>query len=154
MTFIHKLADVADCQIGAGSKIWQFVVIMEGAKIGRNCNICAHSLIEGDVIIGDDVTIKSGVQIWDGARLEDKVFIGPNVTFTNDIFPRSKMYLEEYMGITLKANSSIGANATLLAGITIGEYSLVGAGSVVTKDVPPNSVVVGNPAKVIRKIVK
>ena len=88
--FIHKLADVADCQIGEGSTIWQFVVIMGGAKIGKNCNVCAQSLIEGDVVIGDDVTIKSGVQIWDGVRIEDKVFIGPNVTFTNDIFPDQK----------------------------------------------------------------
>lgn len=152
MIFIHKLADVADCQIGEGTRIWQFVVIMEGATIGKNCNICAQSLIEGDVIIGDDVTIKSGVQIWDGGRIEENVFIGPNVTFTNDIFPRSKMHPEKYMGITLKKKSSIGANATLLAGVTIGENSMVGAGSVVTKDVPPNSVVVGNPAKVIRNI--
>lgn len=152
--FIHELADVSACQIGSGSKIWQFVVILEGAKLGSGCNICANTLIEGDVVIGDDVTIKSGVQVWDGSRIEDSVFIGPNVTFTNDIFPRSKKQPENYMGITLKRNSSIGANATLLAGITIGEYAMVGAGSVVTKDVPAYSVVVGNPAKVIRKISK
>lgn len=154
MSSIHKLADVADCEIGDGTKIWQFVVILKGAVIGRNCNICAHTLIESDVIVGDNVTVKSGVQLWDGTRIEDNVFIGPNVTFTNDVFPRSKNYPDIFPIITIKNNASIGANATLLPGITIGEFAMIGAGSVVISDVPDRAVVVGNPAKVIRYIAK
>lgn len=152
MNTIHPLADVAVSSIGTGTRVWQFVVILKGAQIGANCNICAHTLIEGNVIIGDRVTVKSGVQIWDGTRIGDDVFIGPNATFTNDFYPRSKKYLEEYSGITIKNNASIGANATLLPGITIGEYAMVGAGSVVTRDVPPHTIVAGNPAKIVRKI--
>ena len=150
MNFIHNLADVAECKIGNGTKVWQFVVIMAGAQIGSECNICAHSLIESDVIIGDRVTVKSGVFIWDGCRIDDDVFIGPNVTFTNDLKPRSKKYPEHYLGIIIKKGASIGANATLLPGITIGEYAMVGAGAVVTRDVAKYEVVVGNPAKVIK----
>jgi UDP-2-acetamido-3-amino-2,3-dideoxy-glucuronate N-acetyltransferase len=152
MSTIHKLADVAPCQIGEGTRIWQFVVILEGAIIGKNTNICAHTLIEGDVIIGDNVTIKSGVQVWDGARIQDNVFIGPNATFTNDTYPRSKVYPAEFSGITIKHHASIGANATLLPGITIGEYAMVGAGAVVIEDVPAKAIVVGNPAKIIRYV--
>lgn len=147
---IHPLADVAECNIGAGTTIWQFVVILKGATIGFNCNICAQCLIEGDVVIGNNVTLKSGVQIWDGTRIGNNVFIGPNATFTNDPLPRSKQYPSSFTGITIKDHASIGANATILPGVTIGEYSMVGAGAVITKDVPPNAVVVGNPAKVIR----
>lgn len=154
MSFIHKLADVAQCLVGEGTKVWQFVVILEGARIGKNCNICAHTLVEGDVIIGDNVTIKSGVQLWDGTRIESNVFIGPNATFTNDPYPRSKEYPPEFSGILIKQHSSIGANATLLPSITVGEYAMVGAGAVVTKDVPPRAVVAGNPAKVIRYILE
>lgn len=150
MTFIHNLADVAGAVVGEGSKIWQFVVILAGARIGADCNVCAQTLIEGDVVVGDRVTIKSGVQIWDGTRVENDVFIGPNVTFTNDRYPRSKEYPKQFSGITIKHNASIGANATLLPGITVGEYALIGAGAVVTEDVPPYAVVVGNPAKIIR----
>jgi len=152
MSFIHEKADVAQCSIGAGTRVWQFVVILKGATIGERCNICAQSLIEGDVVVGNDVTIKSGVQLWDGTRIEDDVFIGPNVTFTNDLYPRSKRHPAKYSGITIKKCASIGANATLLPGITVGEYSMVGAGSVVTKDVPPGTVVVGNPAVIVRYI--
>lgn len=152
MSFVHQLADVAKCVIGEGTKVWQFVVILEGAQIGGNCNICAHALIEGDVVIGDNVTVKSGVQIWDGTRIGDNVFIGPNATFTNDSYPRSKVYPEVFSGITIERGASIGANATILPGLCVGEYSMVGAGAVVTKNVPPRAVVVGNPAKVIRYI--
>lgn len=152
MIFIHPLADVQSQNIGKDTRIWQFCVVLEGAVIGDNCNINAQVLIENDVIIGDNVTIKSGVQVWDGTRIEDNVFIGPNATFTNDLLPRSKQYPEAFSGITLKQNSSIGANATLLPGISIGERAMVGAGAVVTKDVPDCAVVVGNPAKVIRYI--
>jgi UDP-2-acetamido-3-amino-2,3-dideoxy-glucuronate N-acetyltransferase len=150
MNFIHPLADIAECQIGEGTRIWQFVVILKGARIGSDCNICAQTLIEGDVVIGDRVTVKSGVQIWDGSVIGNDVFIGPNATFSNDPYPRSRRYPEQFYGVTIKNKASIGANATLLPGITIGEGALVGAGAVVTKDVPKNAVVAGNPAKVIR----
>lgn len=150
MNYIHSLADVSPCEIGDGTRVWQFVVILKGAKIGANCNICAHTLIEGDVIIGDNVTVKSGVYIWDGTRVENDVFLGPNATLTNDVMPRSKQYPDFFSGIILKKGCSIGANATILPGITVGEYAMVGAGSVVTKNVPSKAVVIGNPAKIIR----
>lgn len=152
MSFVHSLADVADCTIGQGTKVWQFVVILKGAKIGQDCNICAQTLIEGDVVVGDRVTVKSGVQLWDGTRVEDDVFIGPNATFTNDPYPRSKQYPEKFSGITVCKSASIGANATILPGITVGAGAMVGAGAVVTQDVPPKAVVVGNPARIIRYV--
>jgi len=152
MSFIHPLADVAECSIGEGTKVWQFVVILKGAKIGRDCNICAQTLIEGDVIVGDRVTVKSGVQLWDGTRIEDDVFIGPNATFTNDPYPRSKQYPDAFSGIRICKGASIGANATILPGITIGKEAMVGAGAVVTQDVPSKAVVVGNPARIIRYV--
>lgn len=154
MSFIHPLADVATSSIGKGTRIWQFVVILKGAKIGDECNICAQTFIEEDVLIGDKVTVKSGVQLWDGTRIEDGVFIGPNVTCTNDPYPRSKDYPEQFSGITIRRYASIGANATLLPGITIGEHSMIGAGAVVTKDIPAYAVAVGNPAKIIRYLEK
>lgn len=145
---IHSFSDVKTSLIGEGTRVWQYVVIFPGAKIGKNCNICAHVLIENDVTIGDDVTIKSGVYLWDGIVIENKVFIGPNATFTNDKNPRSKKYLEKYLKTTVEEGASIGANATILPGLTLGRYCMVGAGSVVTKDVPPYSIVVGNPARI------
>jgi UDP-2-acetamido-3-amino-2,3-dideoxy-glucuronate N-acetyltransferase len=150
MSQIHRLADVAKCQIGEGTRIWQFSVVLSGAKIGSDCNICAHTLIESNVIIGDRVTVKSGVFVWDGTRIENDVFIGPNVTFTNDPFPRSKQYPDSFRGVYVKQGASIGANATLLPGVVVGARAMVGAGAVVTKDVPENAVVVGNPAKIIK----
>ncbi|MBC8982163.1 MULTISPECIES: acyltransferase [Pseudomonas] len=150
MPKIHELADVKSQDVGEGTRIWQFCVVLEGAKIGKHCNLCAHTLVEGDVIIGDNVTLKSGVYLWDGTRIEDNVFIGPNATFTNDSMPRSKVYPGKFEGITVKFGASIGANATILPGVTIGRSAMVGAGAVVTKDVPDFSVVVGNPAKIIR----
>lgn len=152
MPQIHALADVKSINIGTDTRIWQYSVIFEKAQIGSNCNICAHTLIENDVIIGNNVTVKSGVFIWDGSRIEDDVFIGPNATFTNDTIPRSKKYPDVFKGITVQRGASIGANATVLPGITIGQYAMVGAGAVVTKDVPARAVVVGNPAKIIRYI--
>lgn len=137
--FIHKLADVQSKNIGQDTKIWQFCVVLENAVIGKNCNICAHVLIENDVIIGNNVTVKSGVQLWDGIRIEDNVFIGPNVTFTNDLYPRSKKYPEKFLQTIVKKGASIGANSTILPGITIGENAMIAAGSIVTKDVPANT---------------
>ena len=147
MNKIHASSDVQTQNIGENTNIWQFCVIFPNAVIGKNCNICANVLIENDVIVGNNVTIKSGVQLWDGAVVEDNVFIGPNVTFTNDVVPRSKIYPNEFMKIILKKGCSIGANSTLLAGIEIGENALIGAGSVVTKNVPANTVWFGNPAR-------
>jgi acetyltransferase-like isoleucine patch superfamily enzyme/dTDP-4-dehydrorhamnose 3,5-epimerase-like enzyme len=146
---IHPLADVKTIDVGENTRIWQFVVVLPDAKIGKDCNICAHCLIESDVIIGDRVTIKSGVQLWDGLRIGDDVFIGPNVTFTNDPFPRSKQYPGQFSITVLGRGASIGANATILPGVTIGENAMVGAGTVVTRSVPPNAKVVGNPARII-----
>jgi acetyltransferase-like isoleucine patch superfamily enzyme len=144
------LADVADCQIGEGTRLWQFVVVLKGARIGADCNICAQTLIEGDVVIGDRVTVKSGVQIWDGSVIGDDVFIGPNATFSNDMYPQSKQYPKKFQGVRIHNGASIGANSTLLPGVTVGEKAMVGAGAVVTKDVPSRAVVVGNPAKIVR----
>jgi UDP-2-acetamido-3-amino-2,3-dideoxy-glucuronate N-acetyltransferase len=147
---IHKLADVADCSIGEKTKIWQFVVVLSGAKIGDDCNICSHVLVEGDVVIGNRVTVKSGVQLWDGIRIGHDVFIGPNATFTNDKYPRSKVYPESFLKTIVDDGASIGAGAVVLPGIRIGKGALVAAGSVVTKDVLPGSMVMGNPAKHVR----
>lgn len=146
MKRIHKLSDVQTDNIGYGTSVWQFCVILSGAVIGQNCNICAHVLIESAVIIGNNVTIKSGVQLWDETTIEDDVFIGPNVTFTNDLIPRSKMKPKSFVSTIIKRGASIGANSTIMAGNVIGEYSMVGAGSVVAKDVPPNTLWYGNPA--------
>lgn len=148
--FVHSLSEVKSQNIGENTNIWQFSVILPGARIGKNCNICAHTFIENDVVVGNNVTIKCGVFLWDGISIEDNVFIGPNATFTNDKFPKSKQYPAEFSRTILRQGASLGANCTILPGITIGENSLVGAGSVVTKDIPPNTVVAGNPAKIIR----
>lgn len=146
---IHSSSDVQSDSIGTGTNIWQFCVVMEGAKIGADCNICSHVLIENDVEIGDRVTVKSGVQIWNGISIFDDVFIGPNVTFTNDKYPRSKIYPDEFEKIVIKKGASIGANATILPGITVGSEAMIGAGSVVTRNVPPRAIVTGNPARII-----
>ncbi len=143
---IHPLAEVLSNQIGEGTSVWQFCVILEKAQIGSNCNINCQVFIENDVVIGNNVTIKPGVQLWDGLHIEDDVFIGPNVTFTNDIYPRSKQYPDVFLRIIVEKGASIGANATILPNIRIGKYALIGAGSLVTKDVEKYSIVVGNPA--------
>lgn len=145
--FIHPSADVHTLNIGSHSKIWQFTVILKDAQIGAHCNINAHCFIENDVTVGDNVTIKCGVYLWDGIVIEDNVFIGPNATFTNDKYPRSKNYPDSFIPTTLKKGASIGANCTILCGITIGENAMIGAGSVVTKDVPANTLWYGNPAQ-------
>lgn len=148
---IHNLSDVQSTNIGDNTKVWQFCVILPNAIIGDNCNICSHCLIENDVVIGNNTTIKSGVQIWDGITIENNVFIGPNVTFTNDKSPRSKIYPESFLKTIIKNNASIGANATILPGVIIGEFAMVGAGSVVTKSVKPYTTVIGNPAREVSK---
>lgn len=150
----HPAAIVESENIGAGTRVWAFVHILPGAKIGADCNLCDHVFIEDDVVVGDRVTIKSGVQLWDGIRIEDDVFVGPNVTFTNDPFPRSKQYLGKYSTTLIQKGASVGANATILPGITIGQNAMVGAGSVVTKDVPPNAIVMGNPARIVNYVLQ
>ncbi len=147
---IHKLADVASYAIGDDTRIWQFVVVLPGAKIGAECNICAHVFIENDVTVGDRVTIKCGVQLWDGLRVGNDVFIGPNATFTNDLFTRSKKHPEEYLETVIEDGASIGAGAVILPGLSIGARALVAAGAVVTRSVAPGSLVRGNPAKHVR----
>lgn len=149
---IHKLSDVQSKNIGTNTNIWQFCVVLPEAKIGDNCNICSNVFVENDVVIGNNVTVKCGVQLWDGVTIEDNVFIGPNVTFTNDLYPRSKQYPEKFYKTIIKKDASIGANATIICGHTIGENAMIGAGSVVTKDVPSGELWVGNPARFIRKI--
>lgn len=147
--FKHSHSLVESEHIGENTRIWAFAHVLPGASIGSDCNICDHVFIENDVIIGDKVTIKCGVQIWDGIRLEDDVMVGPNATFTNDLFPRSKQPFQ-LRSTVVERGASIGANATILCGITIGAGAMIGAGSVVTKDVPPRAVVVGNPGRIIR----
>ena len=141
------LADVQTAEIGAGSRVWQFCVVLPGARIGRDCNVNAQCLIENDVVIGDRVTLKSGVQLWNGLRVEDDVFIGPNASFGNDRYPRSKRPPNAFTPTLLRRGASIGANATVLCGLVIGEGAMVGAGSVVTRDVPAGELWVGNPAR-------
>jgi acetyltransferase-like isoleucine patch superfamily enzyme len=147
--YIHQTADVQSEHIGAGTRVWQFVVVLPGARIGEHSNICSHCFIESDVVIGDRVTLKSGVQLWDGLRIGNDVFIGPNASFTNDRFPRSQQRPENFLATTLGDGASIGAGAVILPGITIGSKAMVAAGAVVTRSVPPNAIVVGNPAKIV-----
>jgi acetyltransferase-like isoleucine patch superfamily enzyme len=146
---IHPTADIQTTAIGERTRIWQFVVILPKAVIGDDCNICSHCLIENDVILGNRVTVKSGVQLWDGLRVGDDVFIGPNATFANDKFPRSRQHLDNVVATVIEEGASIGAGATILPGIRIGRHAMVGAGAVVTRSVPPNAIVVGNPARIV-----
>jgi acetyltransferase-like isoleucine patch superfamily enzyme len=143
---IHPSAQTKGARIGSGTRVWQFCIILPQAQIGCDCNICAHVLIENDVAIGDRVTIKSGVQLWDGTRIEDDVFIGPNATFTNDRTPRSKKR-RSLLVTRVQRYATIGANATILPGLTIGQAAMVSAGAVVTRDVPDHALMIGNPAR-------
>ena len=148
---IHPLAD---CQatVPESTRIWQFCVVLPQAKMGENCNVCSHCFIENDVEIGNNVTVKCGVQLWDGLRVEDDVFIGANVSFTNDRYPRSKQYPARFEKTVVRQGASIGAGSVVLCGIEIGEKAMIGAGSVVTKDVPAGELWLGNPARFVRKL--
>lgn len=145
--FVHPSAEVQTAKIGAGTTIWQFCVVLAGARIGVNCNINAHCFIEDQVVVGDHVTVKCGVQLWNGVTLEDHVFVGPNATFTNDRYPRSKVHHARPELTRVGSGASIGANATIVCGVTIGRNAMIGAGSVVTKDVPEGELWWGNPAR-------
>lgn len=146
--FTHPEGRVESSEVGQRTRVWAFAHILKGARIGADCNICDHTFIEGGAVVGDRVTIKCGVQLWDGVTLEHDVFVGPNATFTNDPFPRSGCPPAEFMRTLVRRGASIGANATLLPGVTVGAGAMVGAGAVVTRDVPPGAIVMGNPAVV------
>jgi UDP-2-acetamido-3-amino-2,3-dideoxy-glucuronate N-acetyltransferase len=145
--FVHPLADVQSPHIGGGTRIWQFCVVLPGAVLGRDCNVNAQCFIENDVVVGDRVTVKCGVQLWDGLRVEDDVFIGPNVSFSNDKYPRSRCPPPGFLPTVLRRGASLGANATILCGLEIGAGAMIGAGSVVTRNVPAGELWVGNPAR-------
>jgi acetyltransferase-like isoleucine patch superfamily enzyme len=147
--FVHSHALCESGHIGTDTRVWAFAHILPEARVGRECNICDQVFIENDVVLGDRVTVKCGVQIWDGITVEDDVFIGPNATFTNDLFPRSKVMRGPLPRTVIHKGASLGANCTILPGITIGAGAMVGAGAVVTRSVPPKAIVVGNPAKII-----
>lgn len=144
--FIHPLSEVQSKDIGAGTRIWQFAVVLSGAKIGRGCNLCAHTFVENDVVLGDNVTLKCGVYLWDGLRVGNDVFIGPNVTFCNDKHPHSGCHDVKLLSTIIEDGVSIGANATILPGVRLGRGCMIGAGAVVVKDVKAGMTVVGNPA--------
>ena len=148
--FIHALADVQSESIGEGTRIWQFVVVLPGARIGSDCNICAQCFVENDVVVGDRVTLKNGVYLWDGLRVEDDVFVGPNANFTNDLYPRSRQRPHRFAETRVGRGASIGAGAVILPGLRIGESATIGAGAVVTRDVPDGATVIGNPARDVR----
>jgi UDP-2-acetamido-3-amino-2,3-dideoxy-glucuronate N-acetyltransferase len=147
--YVHPQGICETSDVGEGTRIWAFAHVLPGARVGADCNVCDHVFIENDVVIGDRVTVKSGVQLYDGLRVGDDVFIGPNATFTNDPFPRSRVYDHETPITRVENGASIGANATILPGLTIGARAMVGAGSVVTHDVPAGAIVTGNPARVV-----
>lgn len=145
--FVHPNALVESDNIGSKTRIWAFAHVLKGAVIGEDCNLCDYVFVENEVTIGSRVTIKNGISIWDGLEIEDDVFLGPNAAFTNDMFPRSKRHSGNYLKTLLKKGASVGANATILCGITLGKYCLVGAGAVVTKSIPDFALVTGNPAR-------
>lgn len=148
--FRHEKALVESERIGRGTRVWAFAHVLPGATIGEDCNICDNVFVENDVVLGDRVTVKCGVQLWDGISVGNDVFIGPNATFTNDPWPRSREWPETFARTIVEEGASIGANATILPGITIGRGAMIGAGAVVTRSVPPNAVVTGNPARIVR----
>lgn len=147
--FVHEKAICESASIGDNTRVWAFAHILPKAVVGKDCNICDGVFIENDVVLGDRVTVKCGVQLWDGLTVEDDVFIGPNATFTNDRFPRSKIYPEQFAKTVVRKGASIGANATILPGLEIGAGAMIGAGAVITRSVPPHAIAVGNPARIV-----
>lgn len=147
--YVHPQGICESENVGEGTRVWAFAHVLPGARIGADCNICDHVFVENDVVIGDRVTIKCGVQVWDGVTLDDDVFVGPNVTFTNDPMPRSKVYPAEFAETVVAHGATLGGGSVILPGVRIGRSAMIGAGAVVTKDVPPNAIVVGNPARIV-----
>jgi acetyltransferase-like isoleucine patch superfamily enzyme len=147
--YVHPQGICESENVGEGTRVWAFAHVLPGARIGADCNICDHVFVENDVVIGDRVTIKCGVQLWDGVTLADDVFVGPNVTFTNDPMPRSKVYPAEFTKTVVAHGASLGGGSVILPGVRVGRSAMVGAGAVVTRDVPPNAIVVGNPARIV-----
>ena len=145
--FVHPTALCESDEIGKDTRIWAYAHVLKNVKIGEDCNLCDYVFVESGVTIGNRVTIKNGISVWDGVTIEDDVFLGPNCVLTNDLFPRSKVYHGENVKTLLKKGASVGANATIICGTTLGKYSMVGAGAVVTKSVPDFALVIGNPAK-------
>ncbi len=146
--FVHDRGLCESERVGRGTRVWAFAHVLEGATLGEDCNVCDGVFVEDGVVVGDRVTIKPGVQLWTGVTVEDDVFIGPNATFTNDRFPRSRAWLDEHPRTVVRRGASIGANATVLPGLEVGVGAMVGAGAVVTRSVPPHAIVVGNPARI------
>jgi UDP-2-acetamido-3-amino-2,3-dideoxy-glucuronate N-acetyltransferase len=148
--FVHPQAICETTSVGRGTRVWAFAHVLPGARIGADCNICDHVFVENDVVLGDRVTVKCGVQLWDGARIADDVFIGPNATFSNDKYPKSKEYTTRVLLQThVGRGASIGGGASILPGLRIGARAMIGAGSVVTHDVPARAIVSGNPARIV-----
>jgi len=147
--FVHSHALCEATAIGENTRVWAFAHVLAGATIGRDCNICDHVFVENDVVIGDRVTVKCGVQLWDGLRIAEDVFIGPNATFSNDKYPRSKHYQRPVLQTWIERGASIGAGANILPGLRIGARAMVGAGAIVTHDVPTRAIVSGNPARIV-----
>jgi len=147
--YAHPLALVETEAIGPGTRVWAWAHVMSGARLGADCNIGEHCFIESGVVLGDRVTVKNGVAVWNGVEAEDDVFLGPNAVLTNDLRPRSKVYRGAVQSTLLKRGASVGANATLLCGITVGTYAMIGAGAVVTRNIPAHALVVGNPGRVV-----
>jgi UDP-2-acetamido-3-amino-2,3-dideoxy-glucuronate N-acetyltransferase len=147
--FVHERGMCESDEVGARTRIWAFAQVMQGARVGSDCNICGHSFVEGGAVLGDRVTVKNGVQVWDKVTVEDEVFLGPNSTFTNDFNPRAAFSKapDEFLPTLIKRGSTIGANATVVCGVVIGAHAFIGAGGVVIRDVPAHALVVGNPAR-------
>jgi UDP-2-acetamido-3-amino-2,3-dideoxy-glucuronate N-acetyltransferase len=150
--YAHPLALVESSEVGPGTRVWAWAHVMSGARVGSDCNIGEHCFIESGARLGDRVTVKNGVAVWNGVVAEDDVFLGPNAVLTNDLRPRSKLYRDSVQPTVLKRGASVGANATLLCGITVGPHAMIGAGAVVTRDVPPHALVVGNPARIAGRV--
>lgn len=147
--YVHEMALCESDDVGADTRVWAFAHVMAGARVGPSCNVGDHAFIESGVVVGAGVTVKNNVLLWDGVVVEDLVFLGPNVVFTNDKSPRAGVRVDrtELVPTLVRHGASLGANATIVCGVTIGTWALVGAGSVVTADVPAHALVVGNPAR-------
>jgi acetyltransferase-like isoleucine patch superfamily enzyme len=146
---VHPTALVDSATIGDGTRIWAFCHVLPGAVIGRNCNVGDHCFVESNASLGDEVVLKNGVSVWNGVTIESRAFVGPNVAFTNDRAPRAKVFDSTVVPTFVREGASLGANATIVCGVVVGRYAMVGAGAVVTRDVPDFGLALGNPARVV-----